>query len=204
MRVTICNSPPQSGKDAFVQYLAQKHQDVLHLEFKTKLIALTKEIYFIDDEQWESIYTNELKDIPMALFENKSPRQALIYVSEKVIKPKFGKDYFGKAAAHSLCEDKINMFSDGGFYDEMKVVVDACGADNTFILDFQREGKNFKQDSRGYVNIKNVERFSFNNNGTLEDLYEFADGYYEIVKHSTPTVQQLSEIADQIYSRRKR
>ena len=84
-----------------LQYLAQKHQDVLHLEFKTKLIALVKEIYFIDDEQWQSIYTNELKDIPMALFENKSPRQALIYVSEKVIKPKFGKDYFGKAAAHT-------------------------------------------------------------------------------------------------------
>ena len=50
----------------------------------------------------------------------------------KVIKPKFGKDYFGKAA-HTLREDKINMFSDGGFHDEMKVVVDACGADNTFI-----------------------------------------------------------------------
>ena len=55
----------------------------------------------------------------------------------------------------------------------------------THSLDFQREGKDFKQDSRGYVNIKNVQRFSFNNNGTLEDLYEFADGYYDIVKHST-------------------
>jgi hypothetical protein len=193
MRVTICNSPPQSGKDAFTTYLAKKHQDVSHLEFKKKLIELTKLIYDIDDTTWVEIYTNELKDVPMNIFDGKSPRQALIYVSEDVIKPKFGRDYFGKAAARLLSDSKLNIFSDGGFYDEMIQVSEKCGYENTFILDFKMKGRTFKDDSRGYVDLPNVERFSFDNNGSIDEL--FAQIKNLVTNHPGATVDVAYEVA---------
>lgn len=194
MKVLICNSPPQSGKDTFVKYLAKKHENVQHLEFKEKLIKLVCEIYSITRKQWDEIYTNENKEIPSGIFTGLSPRQALIHVSEDIIKPHFGNDYFGKAASKLLKEHKLNMFSDGGFYDEILEVVKIAKPENTLLLEFKRDGCNFSKDSRGVVNIEGVTRYVFDNNGSQEQLNRFADGVYDLLQTHIPTYDELRNL----------
>ena len=52
--------------------------------------------YCISDAEWEELYTRENKEIPTPKLNGLSPRQAIIHMSEEVIKPNFGKDYIGK------------------------------------------------------------------------------------------------------------
>lgn len=180
-KAIICNSPPQSGKDEFARYL-KKQYNTTHLEFKHKLIQLTKLIYDIGDEQWNEIYVSGSKDQPSELFGGKSARQALIYVSEKVIKPKFGKNYFGLCAARQLTSGMINAFSDGGFEDEIIEVVNRVGKDNSIIVRIEREGTNFSEDSRGYVNIEGVRIVKIDNNGSLENFYLQIDSLFKTIQ----------------------
>lgn len=150
-KVVIFNAPPGAGKDEVVKWLKVNHDGVVHVEFKNKLISLTKEIYCISDDQWERMYTREEKETPQDALDGKTPREALIHVSEIVIKPNFGFDYFGKAAAKSIHEGKVNAFSDGGFLQELEPVVDRIGAENVYVVRVHRPGYNFNIDSRNYL-----------------------------------------------------
>lgn len=180
-KVLICNCPPQTGKDEFVKYLSYKY-GIAHLEFKDKLIKLTKMIYDVSDESWNSIYVSGEKDKPRQEFDGRSARQALIYVSEDVIKPKFGESYFGKCAVNNL-RIGVNGFSDGGFYEEMIEVVNHVGKENALIIRIDKEGRCFKDDSRGYVDIEGVEVIKVDNNGSLGQLHKQADNIYNYLLH---------------------
>lgn len=172
-KVIICNCPAQTGKDVFAKYMSTRYGHT-HLEFKTKLIELTRSIYDVSKETWDEIYVSGTKETPMDIFDGLSPREALIYVSEDVIKPKFGKNYFGKSAAKQL-KDGLNIFSDGGFFDEINEVVKVVGVENVIFFEFERDNKTFEGDSRKRVNFDGIHRIVFDNNGTISDLERFAE-----------------------------
>lgn len=171
MKVVIFNSPPQSGKDDSVTFLKSKYKNIHHCEFKAKLINIVCELYDITRDQFDLVYTNQTKDEPCEYFDGMTPRAALIYVAEKIVKPAFGKDYFGKHACKSLQAGKINVFTDGGFYDELKPVIDVCGAANATIVEIVRDGKSFDEDARSLVAMEGVERMIVQNNSELNDLF---------------------------------
>jgi hypothetical protein len=87
----------------------------------------------------------------MAEFGGLSVRQAMIKVSEEVIKPVYGKNYFGESAAKTLAEGKLNIFSDSGFMEELIPIRNKVGAENILLIRLIREGCTFKGDSRGYL-----------------------------------------------------
>lgn len=151
-KVVLLNGPPASGKDAAAEFLC-KALNGSHREFKHKLFELTKAIYCVDDITWASLYTREKKEIPTDILDGLSPRQALIKVSEEAIKPNFGKDYFGKAAAKEL-QPGLNIFSDSGFIEELIPIEDAVGLDNLLVIRIHRPGYTFEGDSRRYLNDK--------------------------------------------------
>lgn len=190
MKVIICNSFPQTGKDEFIKYLNRTY-GVNHLEFKRKLIELTKMIYSVSDELWNSIYVSGEKDIPRPIFNGKTAREALIYISEVVIKPNFGSNYFGLDAASKLV-DGINGFSDGGFYDEMVEVTNVTGASNAIIVRIHKEGTARNGDSRREVDIEGVEVINVSNNGSLKDLHRQADAIYNYLLHVKTTNSRFS------------
>lgn len=148
----IFNGPPHSGKDHAAKLVAQSLIPAQHCQFKEHLFKLVLVIFNVTEEEFFSLYNNrETKEKPTCLLRGFSPREALIYVSEEVIKPKFGKQYFGEIAAENMCYG-VNAFSDGGFLEELAPVYDTADG-NLLIVRLHRPEYTFERfnDSRKYM-----------------------------------------------------
>jgi hypothetical protein len=101
---------------------------------------------------------------------NMSPRDAMIYVSEEIMKPHFGEFYFGDAMARSL-PDGVSICSDGGFLSETLSVANNIGHDNVVVIRLHREGCNFDNDSRDHLYDTGCVEYDVINDGTLDQLF---------------------------------
>lgn len=172
-KVLIFSAPPSAGKDTATEFLTKSILErFIHKEFKTQLNELVKKIYQLTDEQWAELTHYPVKNDPSPLLNGLSSRQAQIKVSEEVIKPHFGQDYFGIAAVKSLVKGKINVFSDGGFKSEVDVLINELGADNVIIVRIHRDGCDYSKDSRSYLYDDRVKSFDLINNSTLIEFYK--------------------------------
>lgn len=148
IKAIILNGPPLVGKDHGARYIEQTY-GAHHQEMKYKLIELTRAIYCLSEAQWNAMYVRSEKEKPQVLLEGRSPREALIHVSETVIKPNFGRHYFGRATAKMLLPG-LNAVSDGGFVEEAEEFKAVIGAENILVLRLFSEGFGWGNDSRGY------------------------------------------------------
>ena len=155
MRVIILNGPPNIGKDT----LGNNVQQLIgwpRMEFKEALYRETASYYGVDLVTFAMLASGRTtKEVPMPTLGGLSPRQAMIHVSEEVIKPKFGKQFFG-AKAYELIQtldgstDTV-VFSDGGFVEEAGYLV-GMGCE-VHIIQLHAEGRDFGNDSRNYVTV---------------------------------------------------
>ena len=109
-----------------------------------------------------------------------TPREAMIYLSELVVKPTLGEAYFGIKAAENMCEGN-NWVTDSGFKQEAVIQVNEFGAENVFLVKIHREGCSFEGDSRSYISLDEygVATLELDNNHTLEDAVRtIADWLY--------------------------
>lgn len=149
--IIILNGPPGCGKDAICQYLEDYWIDCKHLEVKKRLFELVLSISGMEPGKWWDLYQNRVtKGQPHPELANLSPRQFMIHVSENVMKPLFGSDYFGRYAAKQVRESSRDLlvFSDGGFPDEVRLL-SAVGS--VHLVHVYREGYSFEGDSRSYL-----------------------------------------------------
>lgn len=167
VKVVLFNGPPRSGKDSAVKHLCYKYDQFVQLEFKRKLNKLVMEIYDISEKELVELSKDENKDKPSSLLGGISLRTAQKFVSEVVIKPNYGKDYFGKSSTRKLVPGKVNLFSDSGFSSEVDVLKEIVGPDNILIVRITRDGYDFSNDSRNYVYDKEVKSVHLHNH-TLE------------------------------------
>ena len=91
--ILIFNGPPGSGKDLCCEYLKSKGFE--HIEFKNQLYVETIKYFGVDKQWFFDGYTRERKEIKEPLLNGMSRREAMIHVSENVLKPKYGNVYFG-------------------------------------------------------------------------------------------------------------
>lgn len=198
--IILFNGPPGSGKDAAADYFGKR--GFKHLSFKYQLYKETVK-YFDVDFNWfmEGYKDREIKEIPSTLLGNMSRREAMIYVSEKVIKPRKGLDYFGNQVANEIQDGVDYAISDGGFVDELVPVINKVGSENFTLVQLTRNGCDYSSDSRRYfdgnvvheyVNRKptpvsskyvlpykfDVKTYRIHNNGTIEDFYKVLDEIY--------------------------
>jgi hypothetical protein len=127
-------------------------------EMKAELYLRTAHYFKIDIDFFTLRARNrEWKGVPWSLLklagstEALSPRQALIHVSENVIKPQFGKDFFGLAAADKCVKEDCDfaVFSDAGFISEIAPL--ASIYQTLIIVRLYRDGFTFEGDSRSYL-----------------------------------------------------
>lgn len=174
------------------------------------------------DRYWEIYNTRELKEVPLSDFSATLPyseickmqelvgrwatkdifgghrkveftiREAMIYVSEIVVKSRWGNDWFGKERVRKMkgyenLKD-IGYFNKGftftddsaAFVDELYPLIDYLRQENILLLRIHRDGFTFEGDSRNYIPDGIIDNtIDVYNNGTEQ---EYFDQVEEIVK----------------------
>ena len=96
----------------------------------------------------------------------------MIWISEDVIKPRFGNGYFGKRFAEDAEVNDIPVIcTDGGFPDEIIELI--RGGHEVKLCRLHREGYTFEGDSRDYIRISSATN---NVSGYCEYDYYLTDG----------------------------
>lgn len=198
-KVILLNGPPNSGKDVSALILKDLFAEGEHRAFKDVLYQETAKYFNVDlgwltsmatDRTTKEAPTRELFDrtlnplVRFALFlfsfvrpVGFSPRQALIHVSENIIKPRFGDTYFGLKLLSTILASGANytFVSDSGFLKELIPLVDA-ELDVT-VIRLHREGCDYLGDSRRYLEDEELKDLGIRvidikNDGTIADLRE--------------------------------
>lgn len=171
-KIIVMNAPAQSGKDCAADYVAEKY-NAQHLRFKDGLYKVAAMVAGISVEQMKFLATERSsKEVPSHYFrvngEFVSPRHWLIHVSENVVKPLLGKDFFGKQLAQAITSDLV-VCSDGGFESEIVPLIEA--GHDVYVFRIERDGYTFEGDSRSYLPaLTFYKTFLVENNGTLEQF----------------------------------
>lgn len=202
MGVIIFNGPPGTGKDEACLFF--KHRGFKHLSFKYHLFRATAEFYDVPLEWFMENYDDRsIKEKPEYRLDNFSRREALIFVSEEVIKPKYGKDYFGAMAAKEMLPNEDYCFSDGGFMEELIPIINTIEAENISIVQLTRDGCDFSSDSRRYFDGNIIEEYVLNTKTEIMKNHilpkKFPIRAYRV--HNNGTLEEFRVILEKIHEK---
>lgn len=153
----ILNGPPGCGKDTLGKQVVRmidsgRRMSCKQQEFKEALRECTCKVYGLTLNEYTRMLFDDrvLKETPHDMFAGLTPRKALQYVSEKVIKPHHGRHFFGLMALREVMESKVNLhvFTDGGFQEEADMLMKEC---KVLVVQLSKEGTSFEGDTRSYV-----------------------------------------------------
>lgn len=107
-----------------------------------------------------------------------SSREALIHVSEDIMKPKYGQDYYGRRLLEKVgrSSERYSFASDGGFKNEVLPLLDV--GYRVVVVQLESYGETFEGDSRTLLSeddfeaYNNIKFTTIINNGSLDELYE--------------------------------
>lgn len=175
-KVILLNGPPGCGKDELATRLLSGNTGAAPQSFKEPLIRLTAELYGIPYLCFgEMCRDRNLKETKSDRLDGKTPREALIHTSEKVVKPSLGATFFGARAANRLTREKVNIFSDSGFDQEVIPLADLVGYGNILLVQILGRGS-FSNDSRSYLSTNKHENIiTVHNDGTLGEYLSNAE-----------------------------
>lgn len=182
MRIILFNGPPRSGKDtatrlameilnqpAFVVGNLVYTRRSYHYRFAQPLKDAIHALFGVGHIHTESY--DSVKDTPSGVFFGMSAREAYIWLSEEVVKKRFGKDFFAKVAVTRIkqFDDALIVISDCGFQEEVDVLIKEFGTENVYVVRIHRNGTSFEGDSRNYVSHPKSD-ILVRNNGSIEEL----------------------------------
>jgi hypothetical protein len=159
MKILFVNGPRQSGKDTAVKFLVREFGCRTY-KMAGPMKGAAPELLGISHDDARVYFEDPAAKLrPHKDFFGMSPVQWLIWLSEEVMKPKFGKDYFGRIAVRNLSEPTQSPFtaiSDCGFRDECIPLVRTFGPRNCHVFQLHRPGKTYDGDSRGYLELTDL------------------------------------------------
>lgn len=168
-QIVLLNGPPHCGKDTLVKEL------IPYLKFKHVKFAgpLKRAIAGALDLRLSDI--EDRKEQPVKAFGELTIRRLLIDLSEEHMKPRYGKDIFGKLLWNDIKNSANSLFlvSDCGFHEEVERIISNNGSHNCLLIRIHRDGCDFSQDSRSYIRDGLCETFDIDNNRSLTWLASF-------------------------------
>jgi len=173
-KIILFNGPPRSGKDTAtgmaLEYLGKR---AVHYRFAAPLKDAIHGLFGMGGVKHE--HFDMVKNDPSDIFFGMTPRNAYIWLSEEVAKPKFGSDFFARVAVNAirnLSEDRTIVISDCGFNEEVEALRKEFGSENILVIYLEREGTDFSKDSRSYISAPLCKTCSIVNNGSYSQLNE--------------------------------
>lgn len=203
--IVIFNGPPASGKDEAAS-LYKENFGFGNLSFKYQLFKETVK-YFDVDERWfmEGYNNREIKEKQEIALNMMSRREAMIHVSEDIIKPKEGLDYFGKMVAEEIEEGNHYAIADGGFVEELEPLIEKVGAENIVIVQLTREGHDYSTDSRKYFNGNLIKEVAIGFETKIDNAYVLKEEIdvktYRV--HNNGSVRNFQSALTDIYNELK-
>lgn len=194
-KLILLNGPIGCGKTDVVEYLKGQY-DLTDRRCKDKLFKLTMELFCVDQRKFWHIYnTRDLKEVPNEAFTlsypevcklydyidkprprlcgktNISIREAMIYTSEIICKPAFGKDYFGIARVKDMQQGELAIDDSCGFSEELPPAISTLGQKNILLIRIHGRGT-FEGDSRSYIEDGIIDNtVDVYNTGSLGDYF---------------------------------
>lgn len=169
--IYILNAPAGCGKDTIANQVVEECGARV-ASFKYPLYNIfTSTTGMPNSEFFHKYEDRSWKEGSQEFLNGHTPREFMIHISEKFIKPFFGDDYFGKWVADYITfheqdreSEMVWVIPDGGFQVEVEALLKVFG-DRVKVLQITREGFNsFYGDSRGWVSTsKGVEKFDTTN-----------------------------------------
>lgn len=206
MSVIIFNGPPGSGKDAACEFF--KRYGFEHLSFKEELFKETFKFFNVSKEWFMEGYNDRSvkeKNVPELEVNGNmlSRRDAMIYVSEEYIKPKYGDDYFGLQASKRIQPDRNYCFSDGGFASELFPIINKIGLSDICIVQLTRDGCDFSSDSRRYIDGEILQEYVIDKKTEISKIHildqKFPIRTYRI--HNNGNIEEFKTILHKIYEK---
>jgi len=203
--IVIFNGPPRSGKDEAASYFKENF-GFGNLSFKYQLFKETI-AHFEVNEEWfmEGYRDRDQKEKKEFALNDMSRREAMIFVSEDVVKPKKGKDYFGRMVAEEIEEVKNYAVADGGFVEELEPLIERVGAENIVIVQLTREDCDYSSDSRRYFNGRLVKEYFINGETEIDKEYVLPEELdirtYRI--HNNGSIRNFHNVLDEIFNELK-
>ncbi|AEM24788.1 ATP-binding protein [Cronobacter phage ESP2949-1] len=162
-KVIILNAPPRTGKDTLAnricELLKERGVRVHSLSFKLPMFQIAQAMLGAEDyvEFLAAYDDRERKEKPLPVLNGKSPREYMIWLSEEVMKPSFGVNYFGRRIAGAISnitrlDGQVVIMSDGGFPEEIDPLM--ARGHEVHVVRLSRPGYVFEGsgDSRNYIN----------------------------------------------------
>lgn len=191
--IIILNGPPGCGKDTIADYLTDHRYPAVKASFKQPMfdIAFAMLGVYRYDEFIDLYNDREQKEKPQEILQGKSPRQFMIWISEEVMKPVFGEQYFGWRMVEQINEiySDLAIIVTGGFPEEIKPLIKA--GHKVHICRLHREGYTFDGDSRNYIDMGDyhhrLKHYDFTlHDGepekTVEEIIETVQWYFTKIK----------------------
>lgn len=163
-KILLLNGPPGCGKDTIGEMLLFQYSNEAApiQKFAAPIKDFFRREYCNDDyDLFEWYERRENKDRPHEALMGKTPREIQIAYSELYAKPFHREDVWGRklsVSAKRLFEEgfKLIIVTDLGFSTEFRYLTNEFGAKNIGLLKIFREGKDFSNDSRGFVSTGDI------------------------------------------------
>ncbi len=172
MYAILLNGPPRSGKDT-VSLEIQSRMDAVQFPSLLRSLSMPMRLAgfaMLGKPYSESEY-EAIKDEPREIFNGGTLRQWMIAFSEQFIKRHYGSDFWGLSLLSGLPNTNLLgllSVTDLGFFEEYAVIAEQFGADKVLVVQLEREGYSWGNDSRDYVFGHNMLRVIHPEMGTSE------------------------------------
>lgn len=152
-KIVLLNSPKGAGKDTVANAICERLEYPRKASFKAPMFQIALAILGQSNYcRFLDIYDNrEQKEKAHDFLMGMTCREFMIWISEDVIKPKFGEKYFGKRLSDLAANsDYPVIVSDCGFEQEVIALIE--GGHEVKLVRMHRQGFEFDEtDSRNYV-----------------------------------------------------
>lgn len=164
--VILLNGPKRAGKDTASAALAEAGGAAVRLlKFTDPVKRLAHAAHGIDRPTW---WFEPVKDTRLPEFGGLTPREAYIATGDR-LREERGEDAVAKLFVEAMAASgaEIVVGSDLGREAEVLLAAQAVGAENVFILRIHRDGHDYRDDCRGWIEVPGIRSEDVRNGGDV-------------------------------------